>query len=137
MQENVRARSEFGEPQFANSRVVWKKKRTKWICKKEQTDQIYSPWQMDQPWVNPNREPDSSATINLDFPSGRVTIDREREGAERGFHRYYRVVVNEDSPELWHEQSGHNEILRIQTIRFTRTCTEGKWDKTRWVSRIC
>lgn len=46
--------------------------------------------------------PDSSATINLDFPSGRVTIDREREGAERGFHRYHRVVVNEDSPELWH-----------------------------------
>lgn len=46
--------------------------------------------------------PDSSTTINLDFPSGRVTIDTKREGVEQGFHRYHRVVVNEDLLELWH-----------------------------------
>lgn len=48
--------------------------------------------------------PDSSATINLDFLTGRVTIDTEREGVKRGFHRYHSVVVNEDSPELWHRE---------------------------------
>lgn len=56
---NVRAWNKLDDLQFTSNdttKNTFEKKYIKWICKKGQTDQIYSPWQMDQPWVSPNRE---------------------------------------------------------------------------------
>lgn len=72
------------------------------------------------------KTPDSSATINLDFPSGRVTIDTERREPSEAFIVTIVWLLMRTCQYYGTEQNGHNEILRIQTMCCTHTRSVGE-----------